>query len=129
MKLYLGIWKLKEQLSGERSLIENAAFCLRSAIRRGIQKALQKGMALAERIPGPSAKVIDGMSLIQKMKRDQKSFGQMASTLLSTVLHEGSQSIRTDVVFDMYKLHSIKNLERSARRVDHKMQFKQIFSV
>ena len=37
------------------------------------------------------------------MKENDKTFSQLAESVLSHVLHEGLQSNRIDVVFDVYK--------------------------
>ena len=66
------------------------------------------------------------MSLIQKRKGNDKTFSQLAESVLSHVLHEGSQSNRIDVVFDVYRDSSIKNTERINRGADTGIQFKNI---
>lgn len=57
------------------------------------------------------------MSLVQKLSvgGGQTTFAMVASSLLTNVLHEGSQSNRIDVVFDTYRDMSIKNAERTMR--------------
>jgi hypothetical protein len=55
------------------------------------------------------------MNLIQRVKGDQVSFGDIATSVLSMALKEGANGMRIDVVFDTYREHSIKNSERSAR--------------
>ena len=72
---------------------------------------------LADGLPQNSATIIDGMSLVQKLSvgGGQMSFGMVASSLLTKVLHEGCQSNRIDVVFDTYREKSIKNAERTMR--------------
>jgi len=42
--------------------------------------------------PESSATVFDGMSLVQKLKRNDKTFAELAETALSHVLHEGAKS-------------------------------------
>ena len=74
-------------------------------------------MPVADVIPQPSASVIDGMALVQRLKGDHKTFSEVAVSLMGMVLHEGSSSERIDVVFDVYKENSIKNAERGKKRV------------
>lgn len=79
--------------------------------------SLQKDVQLADGLPRNSATIIDGMSQVQKLNvgGEQTTFGVVASSLLTKVLHEGSQSSRMDVVFDTYRNISIKNTERTMR--------------
>ena len=70
---------------------------------------------IAEQLPSNTATVIDGMNLVQRVKGDQATFGDVAITILSMALKEGNQSTRIDVVFDTYIHNSIKNSERSIR--------------
>lgn len=68
------------------------------------------------------------MSLVQKMKGNDKTFAQLAESTLAKVLHEGGDSERIDVVFDVYKDMSIKHSERANRGADMGIQFKNIVS-
>jgi hypothetical protein len=86
----------------------------------------KKGVPFAEELPQPSATIIDGMALVQKAKADQKTFGQVASSILSSALRDGSQSNRIDVVFDVYHARSIKSTERIIRGAESSVQFKSI---
>ena len=81
-------------------------------------RELEKSVAPAEVIPEPSATIIDGMSLVQQMKGDDKTFAQLAESALAKVLHEGAKSQQIDVVFDVYKETSIKDAERANRGTD-----------
>ena len=47
-----------------------------------------------------------------------ESFGQLASTLLSRVLHEGSLSGKIDIVCDEYREHGIKDMEGATRSAE-----------
>ncbi len=55
------------------------------------------------------------MNLVQRVKADQATFGDIASSILLMALREGSQGRRIDIVFDTYQENSIKNSERSVR--------------
>ena len=64
------------------------------------------------------------MNLVQSVKGDQATFGDVATTVLSMALKEGSQSNRIDVVFDKYQENYIKNNERSVQggETGHQLQ-------
>ena len=99
---------------------------LRKTNKAALARELEKNVSPAEFIPKPSATIIDGMSLIQKMKGNEKTFSQLAESAMLMVLHEGAESERIDVVFDVYRDTSIKNAERSNRGADMAIQFRNI---
>ena len=66
------------------------------------------------------------MSLVHKVKGDQKPFGQIASTVLLMASRYGNQSSRVDVVFDSYRPISIKTAEIITRGVEMNIHFKSI---
>ena len=71
-------------------------------------------MLPAETISEPSATIIDGMSLVQKMKGNDQIFAQLAESVLTHTLHEGVMSHRIDVVFDsIEKTRSIIQRDRT----------------
>ena len=86
-------------------------------------------MSPTEDIPTPSACIIDGMSLVHKLKGDGKTFAQLADSALYRALHEGTDSARTDVVFDIYRDESIKNAERCNRGSNTGTQWKNLHLV
>jgi len=51
------------------------------------------------------------MGLVQKLSGNNKTFAELTKSALSKVLHEGAQSRRIDVVFDVYLEEFIKNAE------------------
>jgi len=61
---------------------------------------LQKNVAVSDALPNESATVIDGMCLVQRVKGDQATFGDIAKSILSMALKEGYLSNRIDIVFD-----------------------------
>ena len=93
-----------------------------------LAKELQKDAIYAELIPTPSAAVIDGMALVQKTKGDHKTFGQLAAGIINSALRDGHGSERMDIVFDVYKDHSIKKVERLRRKTNPGVQYKSIMS-
>ena len=101
---------------------------LRKTNKATLSNSLQSNMPVDERIPDNSAVVIDGMALVQKLKADQLSFGEVAESLLSMVLREGAHCKRLDVVFDTYNELSIKNIERKLRGEETNHQLRNISS-
>ena len=99
---------------------------LRRTNKAALATTLQKNVAVAEQFPGNSASVVDEMNLVQRVKGDQATFGDVATTVLSMALKEGSQSNRIDVVFDKYQENSIKNSERSVRGGETGHQLQQV---
>ena len=101
---------------------------LRKTAKSKLEKDLQKNVTPAEVVDSPSVCVIDGMAIVYKIKGDQKTFGDIASHILSKALHEASDSHRIDIVFDVYKEHSIKTVERQLRRATpgSSVQYKNI---
>ena len=88
---------------------------LRKTNKASLASLLQKNVQVSEEVPVNSAAVIDGMSLVQRLKGDQLTFGDVAITVLSMAMKEGVSCNRIDVVFDIYKELSIKNSERRLR--------------
>ena len=84
-----------------------------------LAKELQKNVPAADSIPQPSACIVDGMALVQRVKGNHKKFGDIAESLLDMVLHEGATFNRIGVVFDVYREPSIKNIERELRGSDY----------
>ena len=99
---------------------------LRKTNKAVLGKELEKNVPPAETIPGPCATIIDGMSIVQRMKGDHKTFAELADTILKMILNEHPQSSRVDVVFDVYREVSIKNAERKKRNTVPGTQFKNI---
>jgi hypothetical protein len=99
---------------------------LRKTNKATLATTMQKNVTVAEQFPGHSASIVDGMNLVQRVKGDQATFGDVATAVLSMALREGSQSSRIDVVFDIYLENSIKNSERSVRGGETGHQLKDI---
>jgi len=108
--------------------LANGDGTLRKTNKAALARELEKSVSAAEVIPESSATVIDGMSLVQKLKGNDKTYAELAETALSHVLHGGAKSSRIDVVFDVYKETSIKDAERVKRGADTGIQFKNIAS-
>ena len=84
---------------------------LRKTNKAAPAKELEKQVLPAETIHEPSATIIGGMSLVQKMKGNDQTFTQLAGSALTHIIHEGVKSHIIDVVFDTYREDSIKNAE------------------
>ena len=54
------------------------------------------------------------MAIVQEIRGDQKTFAEIADSLMYMVLNEGTDSQRIDVVFDVYRDNSIKNPKRTS---------------
>ena len=92
--------------------LANAYGSLRKT-KAGLARQLERNVSPSEDTPDPSTCTIDGMSLVQKMNGNNKTFAHVAQSVMSVVLHDGLQSHRIDVVSDVYRETSIKML-RSA---------------
>jgi len=66
-------------------------------------------------IPQPCGRIFDEMVMLQKIRGDQKTFAELGDSMMSMVLHEGTDSQRIDVVFNVYRNNSIKNHKREKR--------------
>ena len=66
------------------------------------------------------------MSLIQKLKVDHLTFGEIADKIPSRVLLEGEVSNRVDVAFDVYRDISIKSAERELRGESDAITFEKL---
>ena len=95
----------------------------KAQLRRELEKLIQP----TAEIPRPSVFMIDCMALVQKLKvSDQMTFGQIADAALSSVLQEGGNSRRIDVVFDVYNEISIKSAERERREEGESVTYKNL---
>ena len=106
--------------------LANGDGSLRKTNKAALARELEKSASPAEVIPEPSATVIDGMSIVQKMKGNDKTFSQLAESVLCHILHEGANSQRINVVFDVYREMSIKDAERLNRGAEMSIQFRNI---
>ena len=74
--------------------LDSADGLLRKTNKASLAKALQKNRTAADVIPQPCARIIDGMAMVQKIRGDQKTFAEVADSMMSMVLHEGTDSQR-----------------------------------
>ena len=80
-----------------------------------LAKQMEKRIFPAKTIPSPSITILDGMIVVQKINGSNKTLSQWAKQLLLQAIQEGSQSTRIDIVFDFFRLNSIKNVKRVHR--------------
>ena len=83
----------------------------RKTAKSTLSRELQKNVPASEFISLSSACIVDGMAIVHKVKREKKTFGEIASLILLKAVHEISNSTRLDIVFDVYNENSIKNAE------------------
>ena len=95
-----------------RTLAKPDGRCVRQA---SLAKELQNISQPADVVPQPSACLIDGLALVQRLKSTQKTFAEIAVSLLSMALKEGTLSDRIDVLFDDHIDDSIKSAARENR--------------
>ena len=87
---------------------------IRKTNKSQLAQLLQKNIPILERYPDNACNIYDGMALLQRFKIPQgATFRMVAEQVFSTVT--GSNSNRTDVVFDVYRDVSLKNAEQSKR--------------
>ena len=99
---------------------------LRKTNKSALARKLQNNIPPAESILQPCATIVDGMSLVQKLKGDQKTFSEVTDTLLSMALTECPQSQRIDLVFDVFRPFSIKTIKRQNRATVAGTQFHNV---
>ena len=108
--------------------LANGDGSLRKTDKTRLRNEIGKNVPPAENLSERSASNIDGMSIIQKLDGDNKTFSELAKSALKHVLREGDQNNRIDVVFDVYLASSIKNAERCNRDSGSGVRFKSIAS-
>ncbi|XP_073234151.1 uncharacterized protein [Porites lutea] len=89
-------------------------------------KELEKLIQPTVEVTRPSAYLIDGMALVQKLEVDYLTFGEIADNILSRVLREPEGSDRVDVVFDVYRDISMKSAERELKGESDAITFKNL---
>ena len=73
-------------------VLANGDGTMKKMNKSALARELEKQVLPAETIPEPSATIIDGMSLVQKMKGNDQTFAQLAESALTHILHEGVMS-------------------------------------
>ena len=72
-----------------------------------LARCLEKKVSAEEQVTQPSAAVIDGMSVVQKLKGDNHTFDEISNELLNIALQSNPCGTRVDVVFGSYRNISI----------------------
>ena len=67
------------------------------------------------------------MAYVQQSQVSNKTFGQLSTDLLKKIITTGSKAAGIEVVFDVYRDLSIKNVERN-RRSKGQFLFKTIIA-
>ena len=80
----------------------------RTTSKSTLANELIKLSTTPEKIPRPSATVIDGMAIVQKVNGNKKTMRAISNAVLAIALSEAEGSVSTDIVFDVYKDMSIK---------------------
>ena len=95
--------------------LANADGSLRKTDKAKFTNDIAQNVPVVERFTEKSACNVDGMSIVQKLDGNQKTFGDIAKTVLKIVIREGDKCDRVDVVFDVCREGSIKDAERVNR--------------
>ena len=87
---------------------------------------LEKGSTSVDCVQRPYTIIIDGMSaLVRKVKHAGHRFDIFADELLRSTLSSSTNASRIDIVFDVYREHSIKNVGRGHTETGE-FQFRRI---
>ena len=106
---------LKHHLGPLPWALSNCDGTLKKTNKSTLARHIESRVAPAESIPLPSACIIDGMSLVNKIRGDNRTFGDIAESIFMIAIQSGNASSRIDIVFDVYKDNSIKTAEREGR--------------
>ena len=104
--------------------LANADGSLRKTNRTALSRELAKNVSPTEAILIQSTRIIDGMGMVQRLNGNNKTFAQVAESVLSMVLYVGGQSGRVDVVFDVFRQLSVKDSESLSRGASTTLQYK-----
>ena len=85
---------------------------LKKTNKSTLARNIESRVAPAISILLPSACIVGGMSLINKISGDNRTFGDIAKSIFMIAIQSGNVSSRIDIVFDVYKGNSIKTAER-----------------
>ena len=91
--------------------LANADGSLRKTYKAKFMNDIAQNVPAAEVFTDKSACIVGGMSIVQKLDGNQKTFGGIGKTVLKIVIREGDKCDRVDVVFDVYREGSIKDAE------------------
>ena len=106
--------------------LTNADGSLRKTDKAKLLNDIAQNIPVVEVFTEKSACIVDGMSIVQKLDGNQKTFGDIAKTVLKIVIREGDKCDRVDVVFDVYREGSIKDAERVNRGSGSGVKFRSL---
>ena len=89
---------------------------MRKTNKVSLSKYLKELSVPAESLPDNVATIIDTVNIVQRIKGAQKTFGNIGKLTFNTMMAGVTATKRTDVVFDVYRNNSIKNIERVENR-------------
>lgn len=89
-------------------------------------RELENSMSPAKDIPTPSACIIHAMSVVHNLKGDGKTFVPLTNSTLKQAIYEGTDSVRNDIVFGVFRDTSIKNAELYNRGYNTGIQWEDI---
>ena len=102
----------------------NADGTLKETAKAKLSSHLEKQAAFVDLPSGPRAAIIDAMGIVQKINRENCTFGEVSEKILKSILNRGCRSQRVDVIFDVYTDHSNKNAERVNRGAKDSLLFR-----
>ena len=108
--------------------LANADGTIRKNNKSSLGREIMKTIPFVTSIPNPSVYIIDGMALVHRLPPNLSTFGDAALALLRMAIRDSGESIRVDVVFDVYRQLSIKAGERVRRKTQTSLQFSNIQS-
>ena len=83
---------------------------MRKTSKAVLSQTLEKLSAPEESLP---ANIV---TIVQKINGNLRTFEDIAKSVFNRILHEAVGSKRVDVIFDVYRDISIKNIERAEKR-------------
>ena len=95
--------------------LSNCDFTLKKTNKSTIARHIERRVAPAKSIPLPSACIIDGVSLINKIRGDNRTFGDIAKSIFLIAVQSENASSRKDIVH-VY-LMSIKSTQSKQQSV------------
>ena len=99
---------LKHPLGPMPWSLANTDGARRKTNKAALARKLEAKASPADEMESPSACIIDGMSVVQKIKGDKFTFEKLAEQVLVSVFRTGAGSKHIDVVFNVYRQLSIK---------------------
>ena len=79
-----------------------------------------------EHIPAKSTRIFDGTVEVRSFKATGLTFGELADKLFRSIISKGSSFSRTDIVFDVFQVISIKSAKRIKEKKNAAITFHSI---